>query len=149
MSPEEGASRSISRVLSRGEAVTVIPLGRSSPNASSNLPGSPRGPRFTARSGLLPYLVLLRMGFTLPPALTGAVRSYRTISPLPSALRPRAVYFLWHFPWAHAPQALPGTLLCGARTFLRRGEVALPRQRSPGPLDGESDKRGEPLQSAR
>ena len=119
MSPEEGASRSISRVLSRGEAVTVIPLGRSSPNASSNLPGSPRGPRFTARSGLLPYLVLLRMGFTLPPALTGAVRSYRTISPLPATLRSPAVYFLWHFPWAHAPQVLPGIPSCGARTFLQ------------------------------
>ena len=29
-----------------------------------------------------------------------------------------AVCFLWHFPWARAPQALPGTLPCGARTFL-------------------------------
>ena len=33
-----------------------------------------------------------------------------------------AVYFLWHFPWARAPQVLPGTLPCGARTFLRRAE---------------------------
>ena len=32
---------------------------------------------------ILPYLVLLQVGFTLPPALAGAVRSYRTISPLP------------------------------------------------------------------
>ena len=32
-----------------------------------------------------PYLVLLRMGFTLPYLLPGhAVRSYRTISPLPA-----------------------------------------------------------------
>src|SRR5690606_20103463 len=46
-----------------------------------------------------------------------AVRSYRTFSPLPD-LRP-AVYFLWHFPWARAPQALPGTLPNGARTFLQ------------------------------
>jgi hypothetical protein len=31
-----------------------------------------------------PYLVLLRVGFTLTPGVTaGAVRSYRTISPLP------------------------------------------------------------------
>ena len=29
-----------------------------------------------------------------------------------------AVYFLLHFPWARAPQALPGTLSTGARTFL-------------------------------
>jgi len=66
---------------------------------------------------MLPYLVLLRMGFTLPRSVTTrAVRSYRTISPLPS--RSRAVYFLWHFPWARAPQALPGILPAGARTFL-------------------------------
>ena len=33
---------------------------------------------------MLPYLVLLRMGFTLPRRVTTrAVRSYRTISPLP------------------------------------------------------------------
>jgi len=30
----------------------------------------------------------------------------------------RAVYFLLHFPWTHVPQVLPGTLPCGARTFL-------------------------------
>ncbi len=30
-----------------------------------------------------PYLVLLQVGFTVPPALAGAVRSYRTFSPLP------------------------------------------------------------------
>ncbi len=29
-----------------------------------------------------------------------------------------AVYSLLHFPWAHAPQGLPGTLPYGARTFL-------------------------------
>ena len=52
-----------------------------------------------------------------------AVRSYRTLSPL---LRDRQnkrfleVYSLLHFPWARAPQALPGTLSCGARTFLQR-----------------------------
>jgi hypothetical protein len=30
-----------------------------------------------------------------------------------------AVYFLWHWLWAHTPQVLPGTLPFGARTFLR------------------------------
>src|ERR1700726_1817790 len=29
-----------------------------------------------------------------------------------------AVYFLWHSPSGHPDRALPGTLLCGARTFL-------------------------------
>jgi len=37
---------------------------------------------------VFPYLVLLRAGFTLPPSVTtDAVRSYRTISPLPVFLR--------------------------------------------------------------
>jgi len=35
---------------------------------------------------VLLYLVLLRVGFTVPPRVaTGAVRSYRTFSPLPPA----------------------------------------------------------------
>jgi hypothetical protein len=50
---------------------------------------------------------------------TRAVRSYRTISPLPLPLaRHLGGIFLLHFPWAHAPQVLPGTLPDGARTFL-------------------------------
>ena len=48
-----------------------------------------------------------------------AVRSYRTLSPLPDPLaRPSAVCSLLHWPSAHAAQELPGTLPCGARTFL-------------------------------
>ena len=40
-----------------------------------------RGPRI-----MFPYLVLLRVGFTMPQTVTRcAVRSYRTISPLPTA----------------------------------------------------------------
>jgi hypothetical protein len=52
----------------------------------------------------------------------------------------RAVYFLWHLPWARALQVLPGTLPCGARTFLPAcaerlsgrllsASIALPRSR--------------------
>ncbi len=68
----------------------------------------------------LPYLALLQVGFAVPPRVaTGAVRSYRTVSPLPAGCSPTyAVCSLLHCPWARAPQALPGTLLCGARTFL-------------------------------
>jgi len=61
-------------------------------------------PRVERSGQLLPsYLVLLRMGFTLPARIApAAVRSYRTFSPLPPAQArkpaPRAVYFLWHFP---------------------------------------------------
>jgi len=95
-----------------------------SPHASSDLPGNTRGPRVAARGlpvplfGLAPGGVYLAVGVAV-----NAVRSYRTISPLPSVFRlsPQhglAVYFLWHLPWARAPQALPGTLPYGARTFL-------------------------------
>jgi hypothetical protein len=73
-----------------------------------------RGPRL-----MLPYLVLLRVGFTLPPVLPQA-RCALTAPFHPYRRRERrlAVYFLWHWPWAYAPQALPGTLPYGARTFL-------------------------------
>ena len=70
----------ISRVLSS----TTIHLGQLSPAASSNLPGSPFGSDGGPRP-VLPYLVLLRAGFTVPRAVASrAVRSYRTISPLPA-----------------------------------------------------------------
>ena len=40
------------------------------------------------RGRLLPYLVLLQAGFAVPPSVaTGAVRSYRTLSPLPPPLQ--------------------------------------------------------------
>ena len=42
------------------------------------------------------YLVLLQVGFTMPSSVaTDAVRSYRTLSPLPTE---SAVYSLLHFP---------------------------------------------------
>jgi len=65
-------------------------------------------------------LVLLQAGFSVPPALAGAVRSYRTVSPLPLRRwrRRLAVCSLWHCPWTRVPQALPGALPSGARTFL-------------------------------
>ena len=63
-----GGSRPVSRVLSG----TVIHLGRTSPCASSDLPGDTRGPRGAAQGRSSPYLVLLRVGFTLPPALPSA-----------------------------------------------------------------------------
>ena len=48
------------------------------------------------------------------------MRSYRTVSPLPVPLsRPSAVYSLLHFPSPYDARALPGTLPCGARTFLQ------------------------------
>jgi len=64
-----------------------------------------------APGGVYPATDVDRRGALLPHHFTLTAR----------ACAREAVYFLWHFPWAHAPQALPGTLLCGARTFLRSG----------------------------
>ncbi|GEM_PF-3138424 len=83
-----------------------------------------RGPRHSS-----PIWSCSRWGLPCHAALAPhAVRSYRTVSPLPRmpACIPEnrvrrhrsAVCFLLHFPSAHAAQALPGTLPCGARTFL-------------------------------
>src|SRR5689334_22553242 len=63
---------------------------------------------------LVPYSVLLRVGFTepreSPPPL---VRSYRTVSPLPRTRGPEAVCFLLHFPWDRSRWGLPSTLPSG------------------------------------
>ena len=111
-------SRPISRVLSWA----TIPLGRTSPCASSDLPGSTRGQRAAARAACFPIWSCSERGLPcrsccqdrgalLPHRFTLASR--RTRGPSASA-----VCFLLHFPWACAPQALPGALPYGARTFL-------------------------------
>lgn len=104
-------SRPISRVLSWA----IIHLGRLSPDASSDLPGNGAGRALVSLFGLAPGGVCPATAIT-----NSAVRSCRTISPLPL----RAVSFLWHFPSAHAVQMLSGASPCGARTFLRRQKPA-------------------------
>ena len=80
---------------------------------------------------VLPYLVLHRRGFAMPSPLAGdAVRSYRTISPLPRS-RTSAVYFLLHFPSRHHAWMLSSLLPVGVRTFLRPGD---PDRRFSNPL---------------
>ena len=119
---KEGGSRPISRVLSWA----TIHLGRTSPCASSDLPGSPCGPQERARwPARFPIWSCSRWGLPcrrmLPPArcaLTAPFHPYRPARASNAAVD-MAVCFLLHFPWARAPQALPGTLPCGARTFLR------------------------------
>src|SRR5215813_9107612 len=55
--------------------------------------------------GLAPHGV-----YRAPDVAAGAVRSYRTVSPLPSGSRGgrRAVCFLWHFPSRRRDRVLPG-----------------------------------------
>ena len=109
-------SRPLSRVLSW----TAIPLGCASPRSSSDLPGSPCGPHVAAKTPLASLFGLAPGGVCrAADVATRAVRSYRTISPLPAPLARRlGGIFLLHFPWTRVPQALPGTVPCGARTFL-------------------------------
>ena len=85
------------------------------------LPGD-TGPKGTGAIDPSLRLTLLRVGFTEPSRLPWMlVRSYRTVSPLPvPPKRPSAVYSLLHFPSPYDARALPGTLPCGARTFLPR-----------------------------
>ena len=94
--------------------MTAIPLRRRLPGAFSNLPGR-RDPDIdpgdcfplARKAGSVPSLFGLAPGGVCPAAYVaaGAVRSYRTVSPLPSppfsALAEAmgtAVCSLWHFP---------------------------------------------------
>ncbi len=72
--------RSESRPISRVLSWVIIHLQYRSPCTSSDLPEPNCGPQYAGS-----YLVLLQVGFSLPHCVaTGAVRSYRTISPLPN-----------------------------------------------------------------
>ena len=104
---------------------TVIPLGRALLHGSSDLPGSCDAPsqhvpagsansrggaRIERTGAVLPYLVLLRVGFSLPPPLLAARCALTApFHPYPAQLADAgddastnklggAVYFLWHFP---------------------------------------------------
>ena len=150
----KNGSRPVSRVLSRA----IIPLGRPSPDASSSLPGSRAR---TRRCGVAPATSL----FGLAPG--GVCRAAERCRPrgalLPHhftltcvriciAADPHAGgIFLLHFPWARAPQALPGTVSVGARTFLhisqemQRPPGRLPRRRYAAMTSGTNHPGGTPV----
>jgi hypothetical protein len=102
-------SRPISRVLSW----TVIPLGAPSPVRSSNLPGPDAGNVMRSLFGLAPGGVC-RAGL-LPGSRCALTAPFHPCRPAEAVL---GGIFLLHFPSARAAQALPGTVPCGARTFL-------------------------------
>lgn len=102
-------SRPISRVLSW----TVIPLGAPSPVRSSNLPGPDAGNVMRSLFGLAPGGVC-RAG-PLPDSRCALTAPFHPCRPSGEDV---GGIFLLHFPSARAAQALPGTLPCGARTFL-------------------------------
>jgi len=89
-------------------ATSDLPAGRAAVNRS--YPGRVSGLLGLAGGGVYPA-----------GAVTGAaVRSYRTISPLPVPMGTSAVYFLWHFPAGRPGWPLATTVPCPARTFLPR-----------------------------
>src|SRR6516164_3691115 len=104
--------------------VTAIPLGRRLPGASSNLPGRQDPdtiPKLRFRANLAPSLFGLAPGGVCPAAgvTAGAVRSYRTISPLPwSAEAPRRYVFCGTVPGFAPAGCYPAPFVRGARTFL-------------------------------
>ena len=108
---KEKRSRPISRVLSR----TIIHLGYASPRTSSDLPGSLCGPHVPPhpKTGQLAPLFGLAPGGVCRAAecchRRGALlpHPFTLTAPFAGGL---AVCFLLHFPWARAPQALPGAL---------------------------------------
>jgi hypothetical protein len=94
----------------------AIPLGRPLPSASCDRPERRReGPPGMPANGdaCRSYLVLLPVGFSLPPPLPAArcalTAPFHPCRPPNISGRP-AVYFLWHFPWSRPRRALPGTV---------------------------------------
>ncbi len=57
-----------------------------------------------------------------------AVRSYRTVSPLPGGSSPpSAVCFLWHFPWGHPRRPLAATVFPWSPDFPPPDKIAITR----------------------
>ena len=109
-------SRPVSRVLSW----TVIHLGRGSPRASSDLPGNACGPHVAAEAARSPIWSCSGWGLpcrrVLPPTRCALTTPFHPYRPLARGWR---FVFCGTFRRLSPPQALPGTLPDGARTFLR------------------------------
>src|SRR6202030_127689 len=130
---KKSARRRVSRVLSRPVGAPLelvlgagmaIPLGRPLPSASCDRPERRReGPPGIPQGGCLPLLLGLAPGGVFPAAAVagGAVRSYRTVSPLPAARcseTDRRCTFCGTFPGVAPAGRYPAPYLRGARTFL-------------------------------
>jgi hypothetical protein len=114
---KDDARRPVSRVLSAPQVAlecgTTIPLGHASRRASRDQPGR-RGGKPLCLAAPPPLFGLAPGGvYPAAPVARGAVRSCRTVSPLPAgrlAALARAVCFLWHFPWGRPRRPLAGTV---------------------------------------
>ena len=115
----------------------AIPLGRPLPNASCDRPerrreGSP-GAIGSFRDACRSYLVLLPVGFSLPPPLPAArcalTAPFHPCRPPPRKAASSAVCFCGTFPGVAPAGRYPAPYLRGARTFLS------PRNRGKRPSD--------------
>ena len=93
----------------------TIHLGCTLPHTSCNQPGQRSGehePACLCKARLPPLFGLAPGGVCRAASVTGrAVRSYRTLSPLPLPVSGHeAVCFLWHFPWSRLRRTLSGTV---------------------------------------
>jgi len=107
----------------------AIHLGRPLPGASRDRPGRRRGnPPGRPKAGLPPLLGLAPGGVCPAAAVAGgAVRSYRTISPLPARTsrswgQDGRFAFCGTVPGVAPAGRYPAPCFRGARTFLPRGE---------------------------
>jgi len=99
--------------------VTAIPLGRRLPGASSNPPGR-QDPDTDPGANPAPSLFGFAPGGVFRAATVAgrAVRSYRTVSPLPSGLRRGRFLFCGTIPGVAPAGRYPAPYVHGARTFL-------------------------------
>ena len=107
--------------------VTAIPLGRSSPTASSNQPGWQGRKTGPSPCGLRhPYSVLLPAGLAMPLPLPAARCALTApFHPYPGT---RAVCFLWRCPWGYPRRTLSGAVSPWSPDFP-------PRERGGRPAD--------------
>ncbi len=93
------------------------------------------------------YSVLLPVGFALPSPLLET--RWALTPPFHPYLRPKpkAVCFLWHFPWGHPRRALPGTVSPWSPDFPPPPSFDIGRERPPGRLACVVSRAGGPLSS--
>jgi hypothetical protein len=115
------ASRPVSRVLSASLSTCwmTIHLERPLPNASCNQPERRAGNALTPEDAVLPLFGFAPGGVCRAACVAAAaVRSYRTVSPLPKSIR--RFVFCGTFPEVTLAGRYPAPFSRGARTFLYR-----------------------------